>query len=408
MDAALALLIAIVEVDWRYRTSSALVPSVTFAEVVALVIAITGGLAALAGGRPIAAAALNRAFVTARASMFYLASVPCVVIASLVLGSVDGIHALKDMLPAGVLLALCLFLPATRTRLGRAELALSMVGLAVAVLAVVQALSGGPYLVEFGRTVYAKQGWLAEIRYPAVGPFRHPNGLALFLVPVGILAAGSSIDSIMGRGAWRAGFIHTACAVFATLAVALSAAKLGAGTLLIGIAFRVILAMAHISCTPARAFAVLGVLILSLAAMIALAVGGFTGREGGIPAGTLVARWSLNVSAVEFLATNPIVLLLGGGVGAFVATTPGELQVHNEFLCQVLRFGLVSGFLFVGMIGSAFRGLDRRAWSYALSLCGLFVMLLVEPAEGSQSQAAIMTIMGLCALRRRAVVADIL
>ena len=86
---------------------------------------------------------------------------------------------------------------------------------------------------------------------------------------------------------------------------------------------------------------------------------------------------------------------------AFAQSTPTRLEVHNEFFLQIMRFGLVAGVLLAAMVALAYGGMGAGAWSYAWALSGLVVMLLVEPASGAQSQGALMTILGVCALHGR-------
>jgi hypothetical protein len=407
MDAALALLITIVEVDWRFRTSSALVPSVTVAEGVAAAVTIVALLVVLAAKRPVTAGLLRRTFASAPAPVLYMAWLPCVAAAGLALGSAEGFHALKDSMPALVLLALCLLLPATSARLDRAELALSTVGCLVSLMALSQASFGWPYPIRPGGAVLSKEGWdaLADIRNPAVGPFAHPNALAFFLVPVGILAVGRAFDALRERRAWRVGMIHMSCGALSIIAVFLAGAKIGAGALVVGTMIRGIVEAARIRCTPARAVAALALLIVSLGAIVTVALTVPMSNRWSLSPGTLLERWLLNVSAVNFLGSNPTVLILGGGLSSFVDTSARGFQVHNEFLSQVMRFGLLSGLLFLGMVGAAFRGLDERSWSNALSLCGLVLVLAVEPGGGAQQQGAIASILGLCVLRQRATMA---
>jgi hypothetical protein len=407
MDAALALLIAIVEVDCRFRTGSVLVPSVSLAEVVALATAFTGLLVALAMKRYAVRGILSAAIKNAPAVVPYWASVAVVAAGGLVLGSTNGLHALKDQMPAGVVLSLFLLLPATSGRQQRAELALSGVALAVVVLAVIQAFFGGPYLVELNVTAYTKQVWDTSglISNPVAGPFAHPNSLAVFLVPVGVLAAGRTLDSLRGRRMGIVPIVHLACASGALLALFLGGAKLGLGTLVLGIAFRVGCEMLGLRCTVRRALAGLLALVLCLAATIILWLGAATARGLDYKAGTLADRWLLDVRAVRFLADQPRVLALGGGDEAFVQSTPLRLQVHNEFLLQVVQFGLLSGALFVVMVVAAYVGMGVHAWSYSWALSGLVAMLLVEPASGTQMQGVVMTVIGLCALQRRLTVA---
>jgi hypothetical protein len=346
---------------------------------------------------------LRSAYADAPAAALYWAWVVLVVMAGMASGALDNLHAMKDQMPAGLVLSLCVLLPATRVRMQRVELGLSSVGLLVAALAFAQAFLGGPYPRQLSETAYFKQTWdtSALISNLVVGPFANPNGMALFMTPVGLLAAGRTLDALQSGKLGVASVVHLLCALSAALAVFLGGAKLGLGTLILGTALRVGCQALRIRCTGPRALAGLLALLLCLAVTIVASLGAAASRGLDYKAGTLVDRWLLDVHAVEFLRQEPRVLLVGGGAEAFVQSNPNMLDVHNEFLMQVLRFGGVAAVLFAATVVAAYAGMGNGTWSYAWALSGLVALLLVEPASGAQSQGTVMTILGLCFLRRR-------
>jgi len=78
----------------------------------------------------------------------------------------------------------------------------------------------------------------------------------------------------------------------------------------------------------------------------------------------------------------------------FEAYSGLDLGVHNEYVSQLLRYGLPGAVLFVGLMARAISIQARPGWLYSLPLITLALIYMLESASGSQLQTVLFLLAG--------------
>ena len=311
-------------------------------------------------------------------------------------GTPEGLHALKDSMAGIILYGLMCLLISTPRRLERVQQVMLGGATLMSVLAISQYVAGAPYLAPLSETAYLKHGLdtIDLVRHPVVGMFGHPNGLAMYMVPALILCVGSPPPRIGGRR-WSGGLLlRIVCAVFASISLLLSQAKIAIVVGALGSIAIIVVRRRRIAYTPARCLLGFLVLLVLAAAVISVGIALVLGRGAVVATGTLLERWYLASAAVDVLQTHPWVALFGGANAADLEVGTG-LAVHNVFLANALEHGVVGALLFGMIFVQALRQRSEGAWRYAIPVLSLLTLLMAEPGIGTQMQLLVFFYAGL-------------
>lgn len=319
--------------------------------------------------------------------------------------SSDSLQAFHDLGTAFALYALTVNTVDSLPRL----LGVLAAGLAGAlpglVLALVQIATGGGYVVPRSANIEAKLDLGGDVaRNVPTGLHAHPNGLALYLLPIAIFLA---------VGAWR-GFgdcRRPSRALGAILALTLLVLKMSYAK---GVYAWLALALAFLALPRrferARFWIALGVPFAGIAILVWLAVDAFV--RGDLQYGTVISRIELWLSALDILQSDRFVAVFGSGGPQLLARGMVSFEYpnpHNAWLSQALTYGAPALVLYLAAYASAFRSLARRlrcadgagravALAAMASLMALFGENFFEPADrGSVFQSQLLLVFAIAA-----------
>ena len=344
------LLVLIATVDYRFFANVPGVPSVTLLEVSAyLTLILSIGLLVIRPGLGMQAYRVIRS----NPMVFsYLGWITIAVLANLSWSSVPA-ATLKDLLP-GFVLFFFVALTVRGPDEVRGVLAVYLLGAMVqVVLGSSQVLFGGPRPTFLTENVIYKTdvgGLPIDAGFIPTGLFTHPNGLALFLLPVALLLL------------WQISYGRFSIPE-----------RLGLVAMLVLSLF----VLWHTQSKGAFAWLVIGIIILVLPAAINRWRGrvGWAALVGGILAivlvstwlyqetgqmGTVITRLQLIEAASAVLKDNPLVLFIGGGSESMFSYSSlfSNMEYpssHNTYLDQALLFGLPGLLFYLGIAATALR-----------------------------------------------------
>jgi len=141
------------------------------------------------------------AFFESKLVMLYALLAGAGAILAFVAGAASGLQAFKDVLPACLLVPLVLFLTDNKKQLCILFLLLIVLGLLSATMGLMQGIMGWSYVFDIDVSALGKMALDGSVLKSniAVGFFRHPNGLGLYLVfpVVGIFMLALYVRSIL-------------------------------------------------------------------------------------------------------------------------------------------------------------------------------------------------------------------
>jgi hypothetical protein len=342
----IATLVSVVEV--RLRPVSGL-PSVSLLELIAIPTALA--VAVEMALRPRLAARLS-IYRHNRPLVWYVGYAGLASVIGLVRSS-DSLQAFHDLLPAFALYVLVVVTVDTPARL-IGLLATSLAGaLPGLVLALLQIATGGFEIVALSKNIDSKLDLAGEAATNApTGLLPHPNGLALYLMPIALFLA---VGAWRGFGKDRRPSLVLAGLLIATLFILdMTYAKGVYAWLAVGIAF---LALPR-SFARWRFWIALLVPVVVIVFLIWLSV--FAFLEGDLQYGTVISRLELWFSALDILQSDRFVLVFGSGGPQLLSSGLVSFEYpnpHNAWLGQALTYGAPALVLYLAAFGSAFRSL---------------------------------------------------
>jgi O-antigen ligase len=364
-------------------------------------------LLAEAIARPRFAARVGELFAANRPLVLY---VGYAALASIIGGarSSDSLQACKDLIAAFGLYALIVLTVDSHARQLGILIAFLCGALVHIGLAVVQAQTGGPYLVPLSENIEAKLDFAGNLvtKIPT-GLLAHPNGLAILLLPVALFSIAATWP---GLGWVRRPSIAMACTFAMTLLVLkLTYVKGVFAWLAAGLVFLVL---------PRRfdrwrtALAV-GAVVGGVAALTAMSLQAFL--EGEHVFGTILSRIELWLAAIEVLRSDNFVVVFGSGDALFAQQsliTFDYPNAHNAWLNQALTYGVPAMVLYLAAFFVGFRSLAQQiarsahparplALAAMASLMALLGESFFEPTDrGVLFQAELFVLFGLASIGR--------
>jgi hypothetical protein len=318
----------------------------------------------------------------------------------------DTLQSFHDLFVALGLYALVALTVDNLTRL-RGLLAAALAGAMINVgLSLLQIGLGGPYLVPLSKNIDAKLDLAGEAaaKLPT-GLFSHPNGLAMFLLPVVLfllVAAGTSFGTSVRRGPRMVALLAPALVV-----LDMTYAKGVYAWLAVGACFLVL----PRKLDRHRAWMALAVVIGGITALTWYSLDAFV--EGDLVFGTIVSRIDLWLATLAVLRADAFVAVFGGGGAQLAGQTLGTFEygnAHNAWLDQALTYGVPALVFYFGGFVSAFRSLARRirfepravrsiALATFVSLVAILGESFFEPANhGIALQAQLFTLLAIAAV----------
>lgn len=319
--------------------------------------------------------------------------------------SSDSLQAFHDLLPAFALYLLVVVTVDTPARL-IGLVATSLVGaLPGLMLALLQIATGGFAVVAPSLNIQSKLDLAGETAANApTGLLPHPNGLALYLMPIALFLA---VGAWRGFGKDRRPSLVLASLLIATLFILeMTYAKGVYAWLAVGIAF---LALPR-PLARWRFWIALLVPVVVIAFLIWLSVSAFL--EGDLQYGTVISRLELWLSALDILQSDRFVLVLGSGGPQLASSGLVSFEYpnpHNAWLGQALTYGAPALALYLAAFGHAFRSLAATlrlpaaparmvALATMASLMALLGENFFEPADrGSIFQAQLFLLFAVAA-----------
>jgi O-antigen ligase len=319
--------------------------------------------------------------------------------------SSDSLQAFHDLFAAFALYVLVVVTVDTRARLIgllAANLAGALPGL---LLGLLQIATGGFYLLPRSENFENKLDLAGDaIRNSPTGLLAHPNGLALYLLPIVLFLL---------VGAWR-GFgdkPRRSLAIGLVLAVSLLVLKMTYAKgvyawAAAGVLFLVLPRMFD----RWRFWIALIIPVAGITALIWLSLDAFL--SGDLQYGTIISRLELWFSALDIIQSDRFVLGFGSGGPQLLARGLVSFEYpnpHNAWLSQALTYGAPALVFYLAAFGSAFRSLahrirsgDRATRAVALaamaSLMAVFAENFFEPADrGATFQAQLLMLLAVAA-----------
>jgi hypothetical protein len=322
--------------------------------------------------------------------------------------SSDSLQACKDLVAAfGLYAMIFATVDSDARRLGVLGAALAGAALQLG-LALLQAATGGPYLVELSENIDAKLDFAGDtVTQVPTGLFAHPNGLAILLLPVVLFAA---VAAWSGLGKIRRASLGMAGVLAVTLVVLKATYVKGVlAWLAVGLAFLVL---------PRRfdrwrAALAAGVVVGGVTALTWLSIRAFL--DGEEVFGTIVTRVELWLAAIAAIRSDSFVVVFGSGNALLERqdlVTFEYPNAHNAWLNQALSYGVPALVLYLAAFWVGLRSLARQitgathpARPIALATMASLVALLgesfFEPTDrGIVFQAQIFLLFGLAAVGR--------
>jgi len=306
-------------------------------------------------------------------------------------GKTDGLHDLKDAMPGFILYWAMLAIVDRRARLWAAHKVVLVTLAAMSVLGILQATFGSPYFNPIDEKAFLKTvlAGTATVSNPVVATLGHPNAFAVFLAPLLVLTVGflGYYRRIAMKAAPRVLAYGALLLSFTGLFLTQAKAPIAWG--LLGTFLMIVVVRSRLAFSVRRSLGITTVAVAAVVgAVVILVVAGQQVPES-TPLGTVVIRLILNYQAVEWVASDHFALVFGGAVNAFEAHSGLDLGVHNEYVSQLLRFGLPGGLLFIGLMVRAICIQARPGWLYSLPLFTLALIYMLESASGSQLQSLV-------------------
>lgn len=236
----------------------------------------------------------------------------------------------------------------------RGLLAAAMTGAMINVgLGLSQVAIGGPYVVPLSKNIDAKLDLAGEAAANLpTGLFNHPNGLAMFLLPVVLflLVAGWAGfgESLRRRPRMAAVLAPT------VLVLHMAYAKGVYAWLAVGVGFLVLPRRFD----RHRVWLAVVVVIGGIATLTWYSLDAFL--EGDLVFGTIVSRIELWLGTLDILGSDTFVAMFGGGGPQLAGQTFGTFEygnAHNAWLDQGLSYGLPALILYLAAYLTAFRSL---------------------------------------------------
>jgi hypothetical protein len=328
-------------------------------------------------------------------------------LASLVglLRSSDSLQAYHDLVTSFGLYVLVVVTVDTRARLAgllAANLGAAIVSLGLALL---QITTGGFYLLPRSENIDSKLDLAGEVvGNVAAGLQAHPNGLALYLLPIAVFLV---VGAWRGFGAKRQPSLALAVVLAVTLVVLqMTYAKGVYAWLVAGVVF---LALPRLL-DRWRFWIALVFPFLGIAFLVWLSISAFL--EGDLQYGTVISRVELWLAALDIIEADRFVTIVGSGgpqlmsVGLLSFEYPNP---HNAWISQALTYGVPALVFYVAAFGSAFRSLAHKVRSgdpstraLALATMASLIALLgenfFEPADrGTIYQAQLLMLFAVAA-----------
>ena len=381
-------------VDYRFFANVPNVPSVTMLEI-AISLALLFSLVFLLTRQELS----QRAYHVIRSNPMVFGYLGWITLGALINLAWSTVPAatLKDLLP-GFVLFFFVALTVRRSDDAQKVLVVYLLGAVLQILlGASQILNGWPRPVALTENAVYKTdigGLAVDVGYIPTGLFSHPNGLALFLLPV-ILLLLSQISQARLTLYKRLGLV----ALFAlSLFVVWHTQSKGAlAWLVIGtIVFVLPRALKRWHSRLGWAALVGGILTIMLLSV-------WINQELG-KLGTVVSRIQLNEAALALLKDKPLVSAIGGGSESMYSYSSQYSNMeypssHNTYLDQALLFGIPGLVLYIGIAATALRratAVAREASDHTWRIIGRFLhaaivaqlgMFYFEPALAGQYQS---------------------
>ena len=323
------------------------------------------------------------------------------VLALLIAGRNDGLHELKNCAPGVIMfMAICAWVRTPE----RIDAVVKGVVISLAVLGLLglsQFAFGWPYMnpvldIAFGKMTVTG---LDRVTHPSVGTFGTQNTYAVFMGPLFVFSVVSTVERFRSTGERVNRLLLLS---FVVVAVALVAAQAKLVLAITSLAVATFLIMASLKIRPTRSIVIMliGVVASSVAAMITLLAVFEQEMPQGLQLGTMRGRLGLAAEATIFIAADRSVALVGGGAATFQETRGLHFNVHNEFLLQGLKWGVLGAGLFALVMGSTLLRI-RGQWAGPLAVTAALLIYMVETATGNQQQTALFLLLGLAQAQGR-------
>jgi O-antigen ligase len=405
-------LVFIATVDYRFFANVPNVPSVTMLEIVSFIVVFLS-LIFIVTRQDFS----QRAYHVIRGNPMVFGYLGWITIGALINLAWSTVPAatLKDLLPGFVLFFFVAFTVRKPSEV-RKVLGVYLLGsMLQVVIGASQVFWGGPRPVPIAEIVAYKQnvfGGFIDIDTVPTGLLMHPNGLALFILPVVLLLLA---QIIYGRISYPK--------------------RLGLVLMLAQSLF----VFWHTQVKGAFAWLVIGIIVLVLPSTLSSWRGrlGWATLVGGIltilllsvwinqelgKLGTVVSRIQLNEAALAVLRDKPLVLATGGGSESMHSYSSQYSNMkypssHNTYLDQALLFGIPGLVLYIGIAATALRqvttglrGVSSRNWRMAgrfihAAMIAQLGMFFFEPALfGTHLQATFLLFTALATVVRREMV----
>ncbi|MBM5572350.1 MULTISPECIES: O-antigen ligase family protein [Deefgea] len=129
---------------------------------------------------------IKNSLQAARPLIIFLVFATIATFLALLSGRIDGLQLFKDLLPSILLALILVFAVDDINQLKKLTIIFVLVGFVSALLGVSQGLLGGPYPFPVDISSLGKMGLDGKVLTGnvAIGFFRHPNGLGVYLVPI--------------------------------------------------------------------------------------------------------------------------------------------------------------------------------------------------------------------------------
>jgi len=391
------LLIGLTGLDHRLLAGQAGAVSVSLAEALSYVILTLLMLAFVVAPRTkrhafSAALRASNVFIVLYFGWLFIAGLLNVV----AFAKTDGLHDLKDAMPGFILYWAMLAVVDRRARLRAAHVAVLVTLATMSTLGIVQATFGGPYLNPIDEKAFLKTtlAGTAPVGNPVVATLGHPNAFALFLAPLLVLTVGflAYYRKVAMKAAVRVLAYGLLLLSFSTLF--LTQAKAPIAWCVLGTVLMIVVVRSRLAFSVWRSLGITAVAVAAVVGAVALLVVAGQQIPESAPIGTVVTRLILNYQVLDWIPSNHVGLVFGGVVKDFEAYSGLDLGVHNEYVSQLLRYGLPGAVLFIGLMARAISIQARPGWLYSLPLITLALIYMLESASGSQLQTVLFLLAG--------------
>lgn len=355
-------------VELRFRPMQG-APSFTFTEVIAYPAFVAVVVEFFTRAR-----LARRLLEVLRSNPLVLAYVAWAVLAAIagLVRSTTTMRALKDLVPGCTLYVLVLGTVVSYRRMAVLLTAVLIGTVPSLLLAPVQAVWGGPYLIEVHEGAEGKLGLSGDtLDQAATGLFVHPNALGVYLVPVIVFLAAWALGRLGSLRTHRV--LAGGLLGMAALALLLSYAKGAYAWVVIAL---VMLLLPRVLERFRFAFALL-LPPIGIAAIVYVAVRYLMEGIGGV--GTLLDRVDLWLIASGVILDDRFTQVIGSGLDLMEMEEFSGFEypnAHNVWLNQVLAYGIPGLLLYLAAFVRSFQILCRRARALGPTGRGLAIALL--------------------------------